>query len=177
MCLLDNRNCLINSFSVFKKMPRYRELFEEQTAGNTIILGKNTWKDLLKGRPLPRRRMIVVSGSLFNEHKDISDNIVELESVSICSSFKIALQKAQSDKERDITLLGGPKIYEEAIVRQGVVDWILTVKIEEMLPGNSFFSLNLHDYFKSGFTTKALWEKDDKNLYDATFRLWTKKVA
>jgi len=44
-------------------LPEDLAFFKQMTTGNTIVMGRNTMESLPKGKPLPKRRNVVITGS------------------------------------------------------------------------------------------------------------------
>ena len=97
------------------------ERFKQLTIGdgnNVIIMGKNTYLSLKK--PLPRRVNVVISESLFEEHKenlakDVS--VIKYNEFMICKTLKDALSYSQlliflDEKKGEIWIIGGAHLYE-----------------------------------------------------------------
>ena len=62
--------------------------FKQLTMGHTIIMGRRTWESI--GRPLPGRRMIVVSRQ--------PDYRIDAEGVEVAASLDDALRIARSGR-------------------------------------------------------------------------------
>jgi dihydrofolate reductase len=75
--------------------------FKSITSGNTIIMGRKTYESI--GRPLPKRRNIVIS-----RNKDLC-----IEGVEIVNSLDEALILSETDGE--VFIIGGGAIYKEAM--------------------------------------------------------------
>ncbi|MCT4639574.1 MAG: dihydrofolate reductase [Bacteroidales bacterium] len=75
--------------------------FKSITSGNTIIMGRKTYESI--GRPLPKRRNIVIS-----RNKDLN-----IEGVEIVNSLDEALRISETDGE--VFIIGGGAIYKEAM--------------------------------------------------------------
>jgi len=58
------RNELGKNNDLIWKLSEDMQFFKEYTSGKTVIMGKNTYKSI--GRPLPKRRNIVVSQTSFD---------------------------------------------------------------------------------------------------------------
>jgi dihydrofolate reductase len=81
--------------------------FKQLTMGHTIIMGRRTWESI--GRPLPGRRMIVVTRQ--------SDYHVGDENVHKVSSLDAALEAAQAAGDDEVFVIGGAELYREALPR------------------------------------------------------------
>ena len=84
-------------FSLPTDMKRFRSL----TLGGTVILGRKTLDSFPGGRPLPRRRNIVIT------HKVDFDR----EGCDIVSSPQAALEAAAGTEEESLWVIGGGSVY------------------------------------------------------------------
>lgn len=103
-------------------IPEELRLFRELTTGQTVILGRETFRSI--GRPLPERRNIVVTRTL-----------PATAGVEVCGSFAEAVRKGADDGDK-IFVLGGLEIYRQAlpVASAMVVSWI-----RENHAGDTFF--------------------------------------
>jgi dihydrofolate reductase len=77
--------------------------FKRLTTGHTVIMGRKTWESI--GRPLPDRRMVVIS----------RQNGYQADGVTIVGSLDEALAVAQSANEVDAFIIGGAEVYRLAL--------------------------------------------------------------
>lgn len=82
-------------------MPADMKYFRETTAGHTVIMGRKTFESI--GRPLPKRRNIVITRSPEYQYTGIE----------IAPSLEEAIKKATGDGE--IFVIGGAEIYAQAM--------------------------------------------------------------
>jgi dihydrofolate reductase len=74
---------------------------------NAVIMGRKTWESIPdKSRPLPNRFNIVVTGQ---------SNYAVPSGVVKCKSLDEALQSAANEQCADLFVIGGARIYEEAM--------------------------------------------------------------
>ena len=76
--------------------------FKRITGGHTVIMGRKTWESI--GRPLPKRRNIVISRSL---------KVDSLAGAEVFGSLESALATLPANEEHFI--IGGGEIYREAL--------------------------------------------------------------
>lgn len=83
-------------------LPEDRKHFVAVTRGHALIMGRATYESI--GKPLPKRRNIVVS----------RQRGLQIEGADVASSLQaaIALARAEDDAPR---VIGGAQIYEEAL--------------------------------------------------------------
>jgi dihydrofolate reductase len=85
--------------------------FRRCTTGHTVVLGRRTWAEL--GRPLPKRRMVVVSATLAAPaHAEVQ----VASDLAAALALAVAWERAavRSPAERVVWLLGGPRLWREA---------------------------------------------------------------
>lgn len=81
--------------------------FKRLTMGHAIVMGRRTWESI--GRPLPGRRMIVVS-----RQADYRSNV---DGVDVAPSLDEALQRADVAGDEEAFVIGGAALYREALTR------------------------------------------------------------
>ncbi|MEK9166982.1 MAG: dihydrofolate reductase [Patescibacteria group bacterium] len=107
-------------------LPADLKHFKELTTGGTVIMGRNTWESIPdKFRPLPNRLNIVLTGNL---------NYFVPEGVKLASSLDGALAVS----EGSTFIIGGAKVFEEAIRHEDCSDLFIT-KIESTFDCDTFF--------------------------------------
>ena len=84
-------------FSLPTDMKRFRSL----TMGGTVILGRKTLDTFPGGRPLPKRRNIVITRNVDFDR----------EGVEIVSSPQAALELAAGTEEEKLWVIGGGSVY------------------------------------------------------------------
>jgi dihydrofolate reductase len=81
--------------------------FRKLTLGHHLIVGRHTWESI--GRPLPGRRMVVVSGR----------GLALPEGVALAHSLEEALALAARAGEAEAFVGGGARLYREALPLAG----------------------------------------------------------
>jgi len=85
--------------------------FKRVTSGGAIVMGRNTWESI--GRPLPRRRNIVVSWTM--QDAPIG--------VTVVRSLDDAVRVFDGDSDfRDLWFIGGCRVYEAAMLYVDLID-------------------------------------------------------
>jgi len=84
-------------------LPADLKRFKRITMGNHLILGRKTYQSI--GGTLPGRQMIILS-----RNPEFS-----AESCLVCRSFDEALQLAEAAGEKEVFVVGGGEIYQEAL--------------------------------------------------------------
>src|SRR5262245_37513826 len=77
--------------------------FKQLTMGHTVIMGRKTWESI--GRPLPGRRMIVVT----RQGRYAADGI------EVAGNLEAALEAARVAGEEEAFIIGGAEVYRQAL--------------------------------------------------------------
>jgi dihydrofolate reductase len=130
-------------------LPNDLKHFKDVTSGHTVIMGRKTFDSV--GKPLPRRRNIVVT------RQDIS-----IEGCEVVKSIEAAL--ALCAHEDEVFIVGGAEIYRQAIP---LTNRIYLTIIDQEFDGDTFFpELEAGDWQE---TQRENLEPDDKNKYSYSF--------
>lgn len=111
-------------WSIPEDLQRFRQL----TTGHTVLMGRKTFVAI--GRPLPRRRNIVVS-----RQRDFFS-----EGITVYSDLPAALEAESSAIK--IYIIGGGEIYRQTI---GMADELVLTVVENNDDGDVFFPDFLND--------------------------------
>jgi dihydrofolate reductase len=98
--------------------------FRELTMGHHIIVGRKTFESI--GRPLPGRRMIVVT-------RDVN---YKAEGCDIAHSVEDAINLARERGESEVFICGGSEIYARSIE---IVDRMYLTLVEAEVVADTFF--------------------------------------
>ena len=93
-------------------LPNDLKRFKLLTTGHTIVMGRHTFESLPNGA-LPHRRNIVVSTTMKQRELAEGYSYHKLQGIEVFSSLTEAL--AACANEEDIYIIGGEKIYQQAI--------------------------------------------------------------
>ena len=104
-------------------LPEDLKHFRQQTMGHVVLLGRKTWESI--GRPLPGRRMVVIS----------RQSLTLPEGVELAASLDEAV--ARHAAEDEIMVMGGAQIYEQAWSR---ADRLLLTEIARDPPGDAWLA-------------------------------------
>lgn len=88
------------------KIPEDMKFFKETTQGHPIIMGRKTFESI--GKPLPNRTNIVVS-------RTMGETISEGSDLIVVPTLKMAIDKAKATGTNEVFIIGGAKVFEEAI--------------------------------------------------------------
>jgi len=105
-------------------LPEDFKFFREQTTGHTIVMGRKTWASL--GRPLPRRRNVVVSRTL-------PPGDTTLPGAMVVQSLD---DVAKLPPMGDVWIIGGAEIYAQALPR---CEELYLTHVAGKFDGDTFF--------------------------------------
>ncbi len=140
-------------------LPNDLKYFKKRTSGHTIIMGRNTYESI--GRPLPNRENIIITRN--PDYK--------VEGARTFHSLESAVEYCESKAMDEVFFIGGAQIYTECIPWSNKL-YITHVhcKIEG---GTAFFpEVDWDDWEEQ---EKELHKKDEKNEFDHTFAVYTRK--
>jgi dihydrofolate reductase len=118
-------------------LPTDLNFFKSKTLNSIIIMGRKTYESM--GRPLPKRKSIVISRSK------------KIEGVDTVASLDEAVQKAKTYwthepySNNDIYIIGGAQIYELSL---NCADRIYLTEIHKAYDGDAFFPEFSKEKFK-----------------------------
>ncbi len=105
--------------------PEDLALFQRETTGGVVVMGRKTWESLPK-KPLPRRRNIVVTSTVMPNIEDVQ-----------FLSFDLAMQTARNSGNPRLYGIGGAGIYA-ALLPQA--DRLLITEVDLEIPdADAFF--------------------------------------
>lgn len=133
--------------------------FKDLTTGNPIIMGQRTFESLPNGA-LPNRTNIVLSEDL------------DYSAPNITSAYNVmdSLYKAKECcTNEEIFIIGGGMIYREFLEYTDLV--YLTV-VHTVINGDTTFpELDMNEW---GLVSEEFKNKDEKNEYDVTYKIYKK---
>ncbi len=102
--------------------------FKQLTTGHPIIMGRKTFDSIiaLRGKPLPNRTNIVIT----------RDPTFKIEGCVVVHSLEEALEKAKKIENKEIFIIGGGQIFEQAIP---FADRIYLTLVEGKYEADTFF--------------------------------------
>lgn len=144
-------------------LPAELSHFHSVTLGHCLIMGRKTYESI--GRPLPGRKMVVLTRSGFQN--------VDGLGVKIVGSLPEALQVAEVEyKETEVFIIGGEGVFKEAL-EQGIVQRIYLTKVHATVNADVFFP-----YFDDSEWTERwaiYYPADVENSYSFTMTLLEKE--
>ncbi|HSJ37364.1 MAG TPA: dihydrofolate reductase [Planococcus sp. (in: firmicutes)] len=104
-------------------IPEDLAYFKKHTVGKGIVMGRNTFESI--GRPLPKRRNIVVS-----RNKDL-----QIEGADVVHSLEAAVRLAEEFHE-EVMIIGGEQIFRSILPQ---ADRLYITLIHKEFEGDTFF--------------------------------------
>lgn len=101
------------------KLPEDMKRFKELTTGHTVVMGRKTYESI--GRPLPKRKNIVVTKSDLQQ-----------EGIIVAHSIDEALELGDGKTY----IIGGQQIYEQTIERANKLE---ITHVHKTVEGDAFF--------------------------------------
>ena len=139
------------------KLPADLLRFKELTMGHWLIIGRKTFESI--GKPLPGRRMIVVT----KQEGFIAAG------VRIAHSVDQALRMAD---DGEVFIAGGGQIYSQTLNR---ANRIYVTFVEGDFEGDTYFPpLDESDWVQ---VSEECHSPDEKNLHPYCFRVYERKIA
>lgn len=129
-------------------IPDDMERFKQLTLRHPVIMGRNTFESI--GKPLPGRLNIIVT-----RNKDY-----KAEGCRICYSLEEAINLAKEKDKKEIFIIGGGQIYEQAI---SIADKLYLTVVEGNFVADTFFP----DY--SEFKNVVFRKAEQYQQYHYTF--------
>ena len=131
-------------------LPADLKHFKELTLGHPVIMGRKTFDSI--GRPLPKRRNIVVS-------RRAGSAITGCE---VAGSFNEALRLVKDEPE--VFVIGGAQIFEQALP---LVHRMYLTMVNHEFPGDTYFPV--YDESKWRITNQKKFPGDEENPFPYSF--------
>ena len=153
-----SNNAIGKNNELLWNLPADMKYFKNTTWAMPVIMGRKTFEAL--GKPLAGRYNIVITRN---------ESFKPAGSVRV-SSIESAVEAAEVMCTNEIFIIGGGKIYEEAMP---ITNRIYLTRVHADLEGDTFFPqlkesewqiVSTHDFYK-----------DAKNAFDYTFEIWERR--
>jgi dihydrofolate reductase len=128
--------------------------FKQLTIGHAVLMGRKTYESI--GRPLPGRRMIVIT----KQHD------YRAEGVEIARSLDEAYRRAAEQGETEAFIIGGAEIFREAMPN---AERLYFTRVHAVLQGDTYFPPLDNERWK--LTSEETHDADAKNEYPFTFEV------
>lgn len=155
---IANNNALGKNNKLIWHLPADLIRFKKTTLNHFVIMGRKTFESLNK--PLPNRTNVVVT----------RNKNYKAEGCIVVHSLKEAIEVSKD--EENVFILGGAKIYEQAIEFADKLDLTL---VYENFEADAFFPEIDKNIWKE--ITRQDLKADEKNKYNYSFITYTKKEA
>lgn len=160
---IANNNEIGKKNGLLWDLPIDMKHFRETTKGHIVVMGQNTFLSI--GRPLPNRRNIILT-------LDKDFNVAGAEVYNSIESLMESLDNS-TDKDEEVFIIGGGQIYRLFIDK---ADKLYITHVNGEFPlADVFFPEIDPNKWKTISENKHF--KDDKNVYDCNFVIYTKKSA
>jgi dihydrofolate reductase len=136
--------------------------FKQLTMGHTIIMGRRTWESI--GRPLPGRRMIVVSRQPGYQ--------ADARGIDVARSLDEALRRAAALADDEAFVIGGAELYKESLPRS---DRLYYTSVRANLPGDAYFPDV--DWSRWRLVESLDSPADEQNDLPSTFQVFDRQEA
>ncbi|PRD54550.1 dihydrofolate reductase [Sphingobacterium gobiense] len=138
-------------------LPDDFKYFKQHTLDHSVVMGRKTYESI--GKPLPQRRNIVLTKDLnwLAEDVDVANSLAEV--LTYCRD------------EREIFIIGGAKIYKQALP---LAQKVLLTRVHTTLDGDAFFPELPTDEWKK--VSEDRHARDERHAYDFTFEAWERAI-
>jgi len=143
-------------------LPDDMNYFKKTTLNSVVIMGRNNYLSIpQKYRPLKNRVNIILTKK---------PNFIANKCL-VASSLEKAIELAKKEKNKNIFIIGGGKVYQYALEKK-LVDLIYLTRIHATIEGDTFFpEINLKKWKK---IDSKFHEKDKKHKFSFTFLIFEK---
>jgi dihydrofolate reductase len=132
--------------------------FKRLTLGHSIVMGRKTWESI--GRPLPGRRMIVVT----------RQSGYRAEGVEAAKSLDDALELSSVANDDEVFVIGGAEIYSLALPR---ADRLYLTLVHAKIDGDAVFPQIDWNAWQQTASEENV--ADHNNDYPFTFRVFERR--
>ena len=143
------------------RLPGDLKFFKETTKGHHLIMGRKTYESL--GKPLPLRTTIVITRN---------DNFSLPEGHHVVKSLEGAISLAEEKGLKEVMILGGGQIYQQALEENRVDQMIITEVQATFKEADTFFPEFDKNIWKE--TNRIKNQPDEKNAYAYDFVTYRK---
>ena len=135
--------------------------FKDLTIGKPIVMGQKTFESLPKGA-LPNRTNIVLT----LDHNFSAPNVIPVYNVG--SAFEKAKEKHGTDC--DLFVIGGGMVYKQFL---DYADMVYLTTVHTIIDGDTTFPELIPQQWE--LISEDFKEKDGKNEYDCTYKIYKRK--
>ena len=156
---IDKNGAIGRNNDLLFKMKEDMKFFKEQTQNSIVVMGYNTWLSLGE-KPLPNRFNIV-----------LTDKVIEDIRVATSMDLRELIKILNRRNERDIYIIGGAYVYNQALEMNLVDEILITVVPLEVMDADTKIDLELTKNFNK---RKILKTFVNENGVKVTIEKWNK---
>jgi dihydrofolate reductase len=157
---MDRQNGIGIANRIPWRLPTDLKRFRELTLGHHLVVGRRTFDSI--GRPLPGRKMIILS----------RDPGLQLDDCQVVNQLATAIELARTAGETELFIGGGAEIYDLALP---VADRLYLTRVEATLPADTFFpDWRPTDWHEELLSTHP---PDERNEYGYSFLIYDRRPA
>ena len=142
------------------RLPADLQMFKQTTMGHTLIVGRKTYESI--GRPLPGRRMMVLS-----RQQDYT-----AAGCQVVDGLPEALELAKLHGENEAFVAGGAQVFAQALPLANRIYW---TQVHADVEGDTFFPEFERDEWVEQERTE--FSADGENAYGFAFSVLTRRVG
>ncbi len=150
-------------------LPEELQHFKRTTLGKPLVMGRNTFESI--GRPLPGRTNIVIS-----RNPDFNHSGVKV-ATSLAAALKIADAQAIIDGSKEIMVIGGGQIYEQAFP---LATYLYLTEVDAEPEGDTWFpEVNMNEWLETSrdsYFVKENHQAQEGNRYAYAIRCLQRKI-
>jgi dihydrofolate reductase len=155
---IDEQGAIGRNNQLLWHLPADLNWFKQQTLGKPVVMGRKTYDSI--GRPLPKRRNIVIS----------RNTALEIPEVERVQSLQSALSLVENEAE--VMVIGGGQIYREALPFANKL--YLTRVATTVADADTFFpQINFSEW---SLSLELTYKADEKNGFDMRFQVWDRRA-
>ncbi len=138
-------------------LPADSAYFKRVTLNHTVILGRKNFESI--GKALPRRENIVITRDINFKH----------EGIHVVNSVESAIELAKSFSDKTMFIIGGSEIYN---LSYPFWNKLYYTEVHAKIEGDVYFKpKNWNDWV---LESEEFHAKDEKNMYDFTFKVFVR---
>ena len=146
-------------------LPADLKHFKKTTMGHHVLMGRKTYQSI--GKPLPGRKILVVSASGFDPQLAAD---TAPEAVTAVASLEQAFALASDRGEEELMIAGGARIYEQLMDSVGR---LYVTRVDSSFEGDVYFPFIDPEVWH--LTDERYHLPDDKNDYPMRFQVWQRR--
>jgi len=139
-------------------LPNDMKFFKQTTWAMPIVMGRKTFESI-GCKALNGRLNIVIT----------TQQNYTTTGVAVANSIEDAIFIAHEQAYKEIFIIGGGEIYKQAMPK---VNTIYLTRVDAIIDGDTFFEMNINDWYLS-FEDKHV--ADEKHIYNYSFETWKRK--